>query len=132
MVRPAIDLASAGAAATVVEQNSVDTIDGGRPAKDSPAPDLTRLSRLLHEQIARHQRYPLLARRQRREGVSMVRFELLPNGELQAVNLVGTSGFKALDTAAMRAVKSVSPFAGARNYLSKAREFSVNVVFRLR
>ena len=103
-----------------------------RTSGELAAVDLSRLSALLHQEILQHQRYPAMARRQRREGVATIRFQLYPNGELQAVSLGNSSGYKALDSAALRAVKHVSPFPQAGEYLSHAQEFSVNVIFNLR
>ena len=104
----------------------------GHKNSDTEEKDLALLSAMLHEQIVHQRRYPVMAKRQRREGVATVRFDLFPDGDLLAVNLVQSSGYRALDYAAIQAVKRVSPFHPASDYLTHAREFNVNVVFKLK
>lgn len=86
---------------------------------------------LLHQAIDRGKRYPSLARRQQREGTATVRFRLSPNGEMDAIDIDRSSGFRVLDTAAISAVSSVAPFAPARTLLSEMTRFKVDVTFRL-
>ena len=97
----------------------------------SAAVDLNALVSLLHEEIARHKRYPALAKRQRREGTATVSFALYPDGAIDDINVVSSSGFRRLDKAALFAVSEVSPFVAAENYLDRARHFRVNIVFSL-
>ncbi|MDH3413992.1 MAG: TonB family protein [Gammaproteobacteria bacterium] len=86
---------------------------------------------LLHQAISREKRYPLLARRQRREGTTTVVFSLSPSGELDAIGVDRSSGFSLLDTAAVSAVSRVAPFGPARLFLSDVTRFKVNVTFKL-
>jgi TonB family protein len=104
----------------------------GQENSNSEEKDLALLSAMLHEQIVHNRRYPVMAKRQRREGVATIRFDLFPDGDLLAVNVVQSSGYQMLDDAAIKAVKRVSPFRPASDYLTQAREFNVNVVFKLR
>jgi len=115
--------------------NAADTVPSPRQAVADEIPvsnDLSRLIALLHTQILQHRRYPVMARRQRREGVATIRFDLYPSGELQDVRLDHSSGYQALDRAALQAVERIAPLSQARDFLSQARNFSVNVVFKLR
>lgn len=98
---------------------------------DTAAEDNAALLVLLHRAIDRGKRYPSLARRQRREGTATVRFRLSPNGEMDGIDIDRSSGFRALDSAAISAVSSVAPFAPARTLLSEATGFKVDVTFRL-
>lgn len=106
-------------------------------AASSAAPDGAaagndgELLALLHRAIDRGKRYPPLARRQQREGTATVRFRLSPNGEMDAIDIDRSSGFRVLDTAAISAVSSVAPFAPARTLLSEMTRFKVDVTFRL-
>jgi len=101
----------------------------GRPAEE--AADANELLRLLHQEIDRHKRYPALARRHGRQGISTVAFSLRPDGGVEALALARSSGFQPLDRAALRAVQQVAPFTPARDYLSEPRGFRIDVVFRL-
>jgi len=86
---------------------------------------------LLHDAISREQRYPLLARRQHREGTATVSFKLSPNGDMNGINIDRSSGFRMLDTAALGAVSRVAPFKPAQVFLTEITRFEVNVMFRL-
>jgi protein TonB len=86
---------------------------------------------LLHQAISRQKRYPLLARRQRREGTTTVIFSLSPSGEMGAIGVDRSSGYSLLDTAAVDAVSRVAPFGPARVFLSDVTRFKVDVTFKL-
>jgi TonB family protein len=89
------------------------------------------LLELLHNTISNNKEYPYLARRQRREGIATVGFELHPDGSIKNTHLVASSNTGVLDRAALSAVKRIEPFAPARDYLEQAKEFSIDVVFKL-
>jgi len=89
------------------------------------------LLELLHTTISNNKEYPYLARRQHREGVATVGFELHPDGTVKNTHLVASSNTGMLDRAALTAVKRIEPFAPARVYLEQAKEFSIDVVFKL-
>jgi protein TonB len=86
---------------------------------------------LLHAAIDGHKRYPRMARRLRREGVATVLFRLHPDGDLDALALADSSGFAALDAAALRAVAAVAPFTPAAKFLTRETRFRVGVEFHL-
>lgn len=90
-----------------------------------------RLLSLLHDAISREKRYPMLARRQRREGTATVSFSLSPSGEMDAIDIDRSSGFSVLDSAAVSAVSRVAPFSPARLFLSDVTRFKVDVTFKL-
>lgn len=87
---------------------------------------------LLHREISRHKRYPLLARRQQRQGKATISFRLHPNGSVDDLSVARSSGFRPLDDAALRAVGGVAPFEPAARFLAGAERFEVDVVFTLR
>lgn len=103
-----------------------ETMSAGVPEENNG-----RLLALLHQAIDGGKRYPALARRQGREGTATVRFRLSPNGEMDAVDIDRSSGFRVLDSAAISAVSSVAPFAPARTLLTEMTRFKVDVTFRL-
>ena len=101
---------------------------------DSTAPataNYEALAQLLHAAIDGHKRYPQLARRQRREGIATVLFQLHPDGMLDRLELHASSGFAALDAAALRAVAAVGPFAPAAKFLTREARFRIGVQFHL-
>lgn len=93
--------------------------------------DYRALLAFLHAQISKHKRYPALARRQRREGTATVAFHLRPNGGLERLAVLHSSGHGALDDAALRAVRGGAPFQLAGAGLLAPRRFTVSVSFQL-
>lgn len=89
------------------------------------------LTTLLHQAIDRNKRYPQSALRMGREGLARVDFKLSPDGKIEALTIVTSSGFQALDLAAYRAVQSIAPFTAADRYLDRTQQFQVEVVFRI-
>ncbi len=86
---------------------------------------------LLHSSISNNKEYPYLARRQRREGIATVGFELHPDGTIKNTRLVNSSSTAMLDRAALSAVKRIEPFTPAQDYIEQAEEFKIDVVFKL-
>jgi TonB family protein len=64
---------------------------------------------LIQSAIEKTKTYPRVARERGVEGVVMVRFWVLPNGEIEKVNIVKSSGSDILDTASVRAVYRAAP-----------------------
>ena len=93
--------------------------------------DMSTLIALLHDEIARHKRYPALAKRQHREGTATVSFALYPDGAIEEINVISSSGFGRLDKAALFAVSEAAPFLAAQSFIDQARHFKVNIVFSL-
>ncbi|MFP5504670.1 MAG: energy transducer TonB [Gammaproteobacteria bacterium] len=89
------------------------------------------LAALLHAAIDRHKRYPQSALSMGREGSARVDFRLRPDGNIDDVNIGVSSGVRALDLAAYRAVRAIAPFADAGRYLDSTQRFQVDVVFRI-
>ena len=91
----------------------------------------TELMSLLHQAIDRHKRYPDSALRMGREGAARIDFRLGPDGRIEELNVGDSSGVRALDLAAFRAVQAIAPFPEAGRYLERSQLFQVDVVFRL-
>ena len=60
--------------------------------------------------IERAKRYPKVARRMGIEGKTTVRFKLKPNGKVDSVEVVGSSGSDILDQASLETVQRAVPF----------------------
>lgn len=86
---------------------------------------------LLHRRISDNKEYPYMARRQRREGIATVAFDLHPDGKVENTRLVTSSHASALDRAALTAVKHIEPFTDAGEYLEQTETFQVDIEFEL-
>lgn len=64
----------------------------------------------LRTAIERFKEYPLMARRQRLEGIVKVSCQISREGELRDARVVSTAGYSILDSAALRTVRSVGRF----------------------
>jgi protein TonB len=60
--------------------------------------------------IEKHKKYPDIARIRQKEGRVTIRFVITLEGNVKAATVVKTSRYKALDTAALQAVKDAAPF----------------------
>jgi len=89
------------------------------------------LLKLVYIEINKNKYYPYQARRQHREGRVKINFKLHPDGRVSEITVLESSHFNALDYAAQKAVKSISPFLIAANYLHTETEFNVNIDYRL-
>ena len=78
-----------------------------------------RYMEMVRLRIERHKIYPRNARLRQMEGDVTVRFIIIPEGDVRAVEVVKTSGDKSLDMAALAAVKGAAPFPRASERLFK-------------
>jgi TonB family protein len=92
------------------------TDDGGAAtgSADSEARGLsdgftTEQWRQLYIAIERAKNYPRFARERGIEGTVLVRFRVLPNGEIEKVDVIKSSGSDILDTASVRTVYRAAP-----------------------
>jgi protein TonB len=83
-------------------------------ARSAPGDDVVPQGPSLDERLAAIQRrvqaalvYPPLARRRRTEGTALLAFEIGADGCARRVSVANSSGFAALDRAALRAVHAV-------------------------
>lgn len=60
--------------------------------------------------IERHKSYPETAKNRQIEGEVTITFTITPEGDVGSVEVVKTSGHRALDVAALRAVQDAAPF----------------------
>lgn len=134
-VRVAKDALQATAATGTVASQSPGTAApdsaGGRTDSAAATAGWPELVSLLHAAIDRHKRYPQSALSMGREGAARVDFRLRPDGHIDDMNIGVSSGVRALDLAAFRAVQAIAPFTHAGRYLDSAQRFQVDVVFRI-
>ena len=86
---------------------------------------------LLHAAIQQQQVYPENAVNAQQEGDVSVMFTLFPDGHIDHLHLITTSGTTALDEAALHAVKKAAPFAGVDRYLSTPQTYQLTISFQL-
>ena len=82
--------------------------------------------------IERHKRYPENARIRQIEGSVTIRFVIISGGDIRSAEIVKTSGDKALDRAALTAVKDAVPFPRAPTSLFEGDiPLELTIVFEL-
>jgi len=89
------------------------------------------LNTLLYSAINANKHYPVSALRLQREGTVSIVFKLMNSGEINTLGVSRSSGYNSLDHAALIAVKRIQPFHPAKEYISNAQQFNVDVVFQL-
>ena len=62
----------------------------------------------IKEAILRHLYYPRIARKTKKQGVVVIRFDLLPSKRVQNITILQSSGHKILDKAAKKTIKEAS------------------------
>lgn len=73
--------------------------------------------RMIREAIERAKRYPRLARERGIQGVVHVRFKLRPSGDVEQVEVLGSSGHDVLDAASVKTVYRASPMPYVNGWL---------------
>lgn len=100
-------------------------------ASTSHGEQTNELLAALHAAIQKQQRYPMSAMQMERQGRATMVFTLFPDGRIENLRVLKSSGTESLDTAAFAAVSDASPFNQINKYLKSAREFTIDVVFEL-
>jgi protein TonB len=80
----------------------------------------------LHSALEKAKTYPRLARERGIEGSVLVRFKVLPSGDVETVNIVRSSGVEILDEASVRTVYRAAPMP----YVSGWVEVPMNYVLK--
>jgi protein TonB len=132
-----------------VEKNLPDTLVEGVNMPDISAPPILQTADLMADgsgdyvttqsylemvrlRIERHKRYPDVARSKNIEGRVTVRFVITPDGSVRQVEVANRAGNRALDLAALKAVKDAAPFPKPPSHLFKgAIPLELMIVFEL-
>lgn len=94
--------------------------------------EIQQLLQLISLKIQQHLAYPRIAQTETEQGQSVLQFELTPQGELQNVQVVQSSGMRVLDQAALSAVAASSPISfPADLHLSQPLKLRLPVRFSL-
>ena len=91
----------------------------------SPGGDLDPILSQIFRKIEAAKRYPRVARKMGTEGTTVVRFKLEPEGRVEAVEIVDSSGSEILDKASLETVHAAAPFP------YKAGWLKVGIVFKI-
>ncbi len=89
------------------------------------------LSLHIYRAINKNKQYPYRARRLNKQGNVKLSFVMHPDGLVSDVTVLESSYHKILDSAAQRAVSSISPFAMAAQYLNYKHQYNIDIEFRL-
>ncbi|MEA2083018.1 MAG: energy transducer TonB [Thermodesulfobacteriota bacterium] len=106
-----------------IPDNSIDTSDY------VTSDDYFEIVRL---RIESHKRYPGAAKTRQIEGRVTVRFVIEPDGRISSSNVIESARYRALDQAALSAVKDASPFPRPPRNLFKGRiPLEITIMFEL-
>lgn len=101
---------------------------GSLSERGTPVHD--RILALLHKAIAAHQAYPDDASDRGESGHVKIGFVLHPDGHLDQLSILQSSGYSSLDQAALQAVRGASPISIPDRQLSKSDYFSIDIIFK--
>jgi len=87
--------------------------------------ELDPILSLIIRKIEAAKRYPRMARKMGIEGSAVVRFKLRPEGQVEAAELVDSSGSEILDKASLETVRAAAPFPYKEGWLK------VGIVFKI-
>jgi len=93
---------------------------------------LDELTALLQKAIEKKKRYPLIAKRKKRSGVSRVGFKIHPHGTITNIRLVKSAGYKPLDNAALTAISKASPLGAVSTLITEPHDQEFDIVFTLK
>ncbi len=66
-----------------------------------------------------------------REGRITLKFVLHPDGTIEQLRMLKSSGTSSLDAAALKAINDAAPFQKVTEYIHQAQEYQIDVVFEL-
>ncbi|MDI6753028.1 MAG: energy transducer TonB [Thermodesulfobacteriota bacterium] len=91
----------------------------------SPSIEVDRILKQIIRKIEAAKRYPKVARKMGIEGKAVVRFKLQPQGQVEAIEIVESSGSEILDRASLQTVRDAAPFPYKEGWLK------VGIVFKI-
>lgn len=91
---------------------------------------LPKLLELIHNAIQDHQHYPEEATDADEVGTATIGFFLQPNGQIEHLTLLHSSGYDCLDQAALTAVNQAAPFKQAEYYMKKGTQIEIHITFQ--
>ena len=107
------------------KSSSMDGASMAMSRGESPSSEGDRLLAKIVGKIEAAKRYPRAARRMGIQGTATVRFKLKPDGELEKIELLESSGSKLLDDASLETVRQAAPLPYKEGWLK------VGIVFKI-
>lgn len=86
----------------------------------------------LEAMLLRHKAYPMVGRRMRQEGVVTVEAQFSAHGELLRCVVATSSGFKALDEAAVQLVRTAAELAREQHQPGRMADLRIPIVYELK
>lgn len=86
----------------------------------------------LEAMLIKHKHYPTVARRMRQEGIVTVEAHFSPQGDVVRCMVAISSGFKALDEAALQLVRQAAEVTRLQNQPGRVAELRIPIVFELK
>ena len=86
----------------------------------------------LESMLIQHKQYPTVARRMRQEGIVTVEAHFSPQGEVVRCLVAISSGFKALDEAALQLVRQAAEVTRLQNQPGRMAELRIPIVYQLK
>lgn len=101
-----------------------------RPIEDHKTGDYSALLLYLHEAISEQQNYPADAALFGQQGTVQVQFTAYPDGRLEAIRVINSSGHASLDKAGLQAINNTSSLAKLKEYISQPETLSIKLVYQ--
>jgi protein TonB len=86
----------------------------------------------LEAMLVKHKHYPTVARRMRQEGIVTVEAHFSPQGDVVRCLVAISSGFKALDEAAVQLVRQAAEVTRIQNQPGRVAELRIPIVYELK
>ncbi len=124
-ISKAVQLKHASMAKTSSTTHVSDAIHLVGDKKAVPPPLIMLMGKALGKTI----KYPKIAQDFRLRGTAYVGFNLHPDGSITELEIVQSSGAGVLDTAALAAVRAITPLAGVGPYVLETKPMVIGIIF---
>ncbi len=101
-----------------------------RYSSDKKNGDYNALLLYLHNAIAEQQSYPADAALFGYQGTVQLQFIAYPDGHLQALKIITSSGHASLDKAGLQAINNTTSLAKLKEYISQPETLSIKLVYQ--
>lgn len=99
------------------------------PAKNIP--DSAQVIATINQQLHEHFHYPVIARKQNWQGRVLLTFKITNNGEVKNINVIESSGYNILDSAAVKALKKLNKIVSNFHWPQSGIEINLPVIYQL-
>ena len=85
----------------------------------------------INQQLHEHFYYPIIARKQNWQGRVLLTFKINDNGEVKNINVIESSGYNILDSAAVKALKKLNKIASNFHWPQNGIKINLPVIYQL-